>query len=65
MKRNNSASNQVSLHESLPLPDETKKIKLDTTNENLLNNSNLTFTSGYVISCKESIMARSCVTRTG
>ena len=68
MKRNASAS---TLHESVSLLDETNKIKLETTIENVLNNrtSSCTNTGGsqshYVKSLKEIIMGRIYVARTG
>ena len=57
MKRNTSASNQGSLHESLP----------DKKNKKLLDSSYSSCSSGshYVKSCKEIIMARNCVAKAG
>ena len=69
MKGNTSASSQGSSHESRHGNFKTKKIKLDTTNENLFDGSSSSCTntggSNYVKACKESIMARNCVARTG
>ena len=72
MKRNASASNQVLSHERISLSDETNKIKLETTNENvlkLIRNSSCTSTDGsqyhYVKSFKEIIKGRIYAARTG
>ena len=69
MKGNTLASNQGSSHESRHGSFKTKKIKLDTKNKNLLDDrsSSCTNTGGsnYVKACKENIMPRNCVARTG
>ena len=72
MKKNSSAGNQILLsHGSLSFLDETNKIKLETTNEFLLNNKNSPCTntgvslSHYVKSFKEIIKGRIYAARTG